>query len=436
MTFTQAYNYILSLSNLPRKEYMQHPRDCSVYLKRLQFFLDIMGNPEKKIPHYIHVTGTSGKGSVTSFLHSILHASGKKTGSTYSPHPTCITERWKIGNRHMSKKEFVLLVEKIKPQMDVYMRTTPYDMLSFFEITEAIGFLWFAQNKIDWIILEVACGGRFDASNVIPHKDVAVITNIGLDHIGIIGNTKKEIAYEKAGIITSKNAVFTSEKNKSIIAILKQECKKQKAQLTVSTSQFLISHKTTDDTNFIYKNESYILNTAGKHQIKNAVLCIDIAHHLDIPNAAIKKGLQQAPQPLRMERISTKPLIILDAAHNPDKIATTVQTVETLKQTVQNIHLVLGFSGDKNSTQMIQTLMRLKPKTVACTRNTTNTFRKVTSPQAIEKLIKKQSPNTKTLIFLDPIDAFAWSKKQQKSKDLLLVTGSIFLSGEIRKNIY
>ena len=137
-----------------------------------------------------------------------------------------------------------------------------------------------------------------------------------------------------------------------------------------------------------------------------------------------------------MERISTKPLIILDAAHNPDKIATTVQTVETLKQTVQNIHLVLGFSGDKNSTQMIQTLMRLKPKTVACTRNTTNTFRKVTSPQAIEKLIKKQSPNTKTLIFLDPIDAFAWSKKQQKSKDLLLVTGSIFLSGEIRKNIY
>ncbi|PIT86528.1 MAG: bifunctional folylpolyglutamate synthase/dihydrofolate synthase, partial [Candidatus Magasanikbacteria bacterium CG10_big_fil_rev_8_21_14_0_10_43_6] len=120
---------------------MNDPKSCDIYLKRLQFFLNMLGNPEKKIPHYIHVTGTSGKGSTTSFLHSILHASGKKVGSTYSPHPTYITERWKIDNRYMSKKEFVLLVGELKPLIDKYIQTTPYDMISFFELTEVIGFL-------------------------------------------------------------------------------------------------------------------------------------------------------------------------------------------------------------------------------------------------------------------------------------------------------
>ena len=110
MNFNQAYNYLLSLQSLPRKEYMKDPKHCSVYLKRLQFFLDILGNPEKKIPHYIHVTGTSGKGSTVAFLHSILNEAGYKVGSTQSPHPTTITERWQVGNKYMSKSEFVELI--------------------------------------------------------------------------------------------------------------------------------------------------------------------------------------------------------------------------------------------------------------------------------------------------------------------------------------
>jgi len=116
MNFAEAYNYLLSFQNLPRKEYMNDPRHCQIYLKRLQFFLNILGNPEKKIPHYIHITGTSGKGSVVSFLHSILHSAGKKVGSTQSPHPTTILERWKIGNKDMSKKEFVDIITLIKPK--------------------------------------------------------------------------------------------------------------------------------------------------------------------------------------------------------------------------------------------------------------------------------------------------------------------------------
>ncbi len=414
MTFDEAYDWLLSLSNFPRKEYMSDPRHCSWYLKRLQFFLDILGNPERKIPHYIHVTGTSGKGSVTAMLHSILHESGKKVGSTYSPHPTTILERWKVGNKNMSKKEFVEIVEFIKPKLDEYIKTTPYDMLSFFELTEVIGFVYFAKKKIDWAILEVACGGRYDASNIIPYKDVAIITNIDLDHVGVIGNNKEEIAYEKAGIIKPGCAVFTQEKNKKILEIIESECRKNKTSL-----------------NKINKKINYKLNVLGEHQEKNAALCTEVAQHLNIADNKIKAGLLKVSLPIRMEIISKKPLIILDGAHNPDKVKSTVNTVKKLK-TNKPINLVVGFSENKDTTKMIKQLATLKPKSIACTRYTNNPFRKVADPAEIAKKFKKILPKTKIEIFLDPTDALDWSKKQ---KNGIIVTGSIFLSGQLRETL-
>lgn len=448
MTFYQAYNWLLSLSNIPRKEYMTDPRKCGWYLKRLQFFFDILGNPEKKIPHYIHVTGTSGKGSVVSYLHSILETQGKLVGSTYSPHPTCITERWKIGNTYMTKREFVELVEYIKPMLDKYIRTTPYDMLSFFELTEAIGFVYFARKKVTWAVLEVACGGRYDASNIIPYKDVAVITNVGLDHVGIIGNNKKEIAHEKVGIIKRGNTVFTQETNKDILKIIQNECKKQKASLKISNYKSQILKQNLDESIFNYDDNQYKLKTLGKHQVKNAILCINIAKHLGISNNVIRRGLTNAHQPLRMETVAHNPLIILDGAHNPDKMRTTVQTIKDIRHpiypaqsrlsrgagenVISNIHLIVGFSGDKNIRDMIRQLSALKPKSIAVTRNTTNPFRKVADLQEVNKKFKQILPKTKTRIFLDPHDALEWIKKQSKREDIILSTGSIFVSGEFR----
>jgi len=432
MTFEDAYNYTLSFNNLPRTEYMNDPKSCDIYLKRLQFFLNMLGNPEKKIPHYIHVTGTSGKGSTTSFLHSILHASGKKVGSTYSPHPTYITERWKIDNRYMSKKEFVLLVGELKPLIDKYIQTTPYDMISFFELTEVIGFLWFARNSVEWVVLEVACGGRFDSSNVIPYKDIAVITNIGLDHVGIIGNNKKEIAYEKAGIIKKGCAVFTSEKDPALVDIIQTECDTNGVPCHTADTIPEVVNVTQQGSDIIYHNTSYHIPILGEHQIDNAILCIQIAESLHIDTKTIQQGLRTVVQPLRMEPVSMHPLIILDGAHNVDKISSTVKTVQTFQDTVENIHLVLGFSADKNLEAMVHILMELQPHTVACTRNTINILRKVASPKDIQTLVQQYCPSAHTRLFLDPKDAFIWSNAQQEKQDLLLVTGSIFLSGEIR----
>jgi dihydrofolate synthase/folylpolyglutamate synthase len=438
MNYAEAYNFLISLSNLPRKEYMTNQRHCGWYLKRLQFFLNLIGNPERKIPHYIHITGTSGKGSVTAYLHSVLEANGKKVGSTYSPHPTTITERWKIGSKFMSKKEFVEIVEYLKPKLDEYIAKTPYDMLSFFEITEAIGLVFFARNKVSWAVMEVACGGRTDSSNIIPWKDVAVITNIGVDHIGVLGNNKKEIAYEKAGIIKPGCSVFTMEQNSSIRKIIEKECKckKIKNYNYVKPGKLTGVNYNLNGTDFVYHNKKYYTPALGSHQIKNIILCIEIAKYLNTPNKAIQKGMARVYQPLRMEIISKKPLVIVDGAHNSDKMKTTIETMKQIsRQTNNQTNLVVGFSGDKNISKMIKQLATLKPKSIAITRNTVNPFRKVADPQLLFKSFKKLLPKSKIKIFLDPRAAFKWSKKQTADNECLLATGSIFLSGEIKRRL-
>jgi dihydrofolate synthase / folylpolyglutamate synthase len=170
MTYTQAYNYILSLGNIAKTEYQKSPRDLGWYIKRLQFFLNLVGNPEKEIPHFIHIAGTSGKGSTALMIYSILRAAGKKPGVLTSPHPSVILERWEVDGKIMSKKDFARLVTRLKPKIEEYIKTTPYDMLSFSELMTAMALIYFKEQKIKWVVWETACGGRFDTTNVIPKK--------------------------------------------------------------------------------------------------------------------------------------------------------------------------------------------------------------------------------------------------------------------------
>ncbi|MSU75370.1 MAG: hypothetical protein EXS55_02550 [Candidatus Magasanikbacteria bacterium] len=482
MTYQDAYIYLIALGHIKRKEYLADHRACGWYLRRMQFLLNMLGNPERRIPHYIHVTGTSGKGSVCIMLASILRASGKKVGLLTSPHPSVLMERWEVNGKMMSEKEFTLLIEKLKPVLDKYLATTPYDMVSFSELMTAIALYYFAQQGVKWAVWEVACGGRYDATNIIPWKDVAVITNVGLDHVGILGDTKEKIAYEKAGIIKRGCQVFTAERDPKILKIIQRECKKTKTLLTViSTSihrilssrprEGSLAHQRSTDRdsssaraslgmtsvlngglngiNFIYKNTLYHLPTLGAHQIKNAVLAIEIVRSLNIPTKQIQAGLAKIVMPIRMEVISRRPLIILDGAHNVDKMKTTVETMKTLKhkniktkrnnnstiQQFNNLHLVIALAADKNAAVITRQLASLKPKSIACTHFTCNPFRRAADPAQLAKRFKKLLPKSQVKLFLDPRDALAWSRSKQKKSDVLLVTGSIFLSGELR-NIF
>ncbi|MBT3817603.1 MAG: hypothetical protein HOE80_00765 [Candidatus Magasanikbacteria bacterium] len=414
---------------------MRDIKHCNIYLKRLQFFLDILKNPEQHIPHYIHVTGTSGKGSITNMLHQILLESGKIVASNVSPHPTSIEERWRLGDKTMSKQEFADIIDAvIKPALDTYIRTSPYDMISFFEIMTAIGLFWFAKHNAQWCILEVGCGGKFDSTNIIPHKDIAIITNIGLDHIGIIGDNKKEIAIEKSGIILKNVPVFTQETDPTILDVFKNECDKQDTILHISNNDYKKTNSDISEMTFLYNEKQFTIETLGEHQINNAILCIDVAKHLGIKQEDIQIGLKKTNLPLRMEIMSKDPFVIIDGAHNPDKMKTSVKTMQEIKKLYPqaNIHLLLGFSKDKNIETMLEQLSTLDPHTVSCTRNTAHAFKTVATPKYIEEKIKLSTPETKTFISLDPQLALKWSQTQMEKHDILFITGSIYLSGEIQ----
>ncbi|TAN33605.1 hypothetical protein EPN28_02230 [Patescibacteria group bacterium] len=457
MNFQEAYNYIISLANIPRKEYMADPKHCPWYLKRLKFFLRILGNPEKKIPHIIHVTGTSGKGSVCLMLDSILREAARHraknfgvVGTLTSPHASAIMERWEVNGRPMPKKEFAALVEKIKPKLDQYMRKTPYDMLAYGELATAMALYYFAKKKIEWAVLEVGCGGRYDSTNVIPRKDVAVITNIGLDHTQTLGNTKEKIAYEKAGIIKRGCQVFTMETNKKILRVIEKECQKNHAPLKIvyplgwlhsSAKGGLWSQRMHSGSTALWDYGASRLPVLGAHQQKNAALAAAVARSIGISEKAITRGLAKVKLPIRMEVVSRKPIVILDGAHNKDKMQTTVEAISSPFIRGRrgggrgNIHLILGFADNKDYPAMLKQLAALKPTTVACTRFSHNFFRKAADPKILAAKIKKLLPRAKTEIFLDVLDGFSWSKKQAAPSDIILCTGSIFLSGELRLKI-
>lgn len=426
--------FLISLNNLPHRDFMKDRRRLPEYLARMQFFLHLLGNPEKKIPHAIHVTGTSGKGSVSSFLASILKTAGQKTGLMLSPHPEYMRERWQINGRPMSERELYSIMRTVKPALDAYIRTSPHDRLSHFDVLTAIGFLYFAEQKADWMVIEVGCGGRFDSTNVLPKKNAAVITNVGLDHTELLGNTKEKIAYEKAGIISPDSRVYTMEKIPRVLAVIEKECRKQSATLTSAEEKSSDITQTADRTSFSYRTHRYHLRTIGRHQVANAILAIRIASDLGIPDRAIEQGLARAHQPLRMEIVSKNPCIILDGAHNADKMRTTVRTINEWQKREGNIriHLILGFSGNKQWKAMIRQLSTLKPAAIACTRNSVDPFRKVANPREFAEYAQTLLPKTNIAIFLDPRDALQWSRKRQKKNDILLATGSIFLSGELR----
>ena len=408
MNYQEAYNYLLSLGNISGREYLKDLRHCVIYLERLQKLLYILGNPEKKIPHYIHVTGTSGKGSVCLMLDAILRADQRKVGVLTSPSPDGLLGRAAVGGKAMNKKEFAELMEKIKAALEIFIHKTNLEIPSQFEILTAMALLYFADKKIDWAIIEVGLGGRFDSTNVIPRKDVAVITNIGLDHTDVLGNSKIKIAYEKTGIIKPRCAVFTSETDKKILKIIAKACRLNKVKLfqTIENAKL------------------------------NSAVCVAVSRHLGINENTIARGIKKTKLPIRLEIISQKPLIILDGAHNEDKMKTTTAAVKKImgEKKITDINLLVGFAANKDIDTMTKQLAELQPKNIACTRFTQNFSRKTADPRDLRQQLKKLLRRSNIEIFLDPKTAMEWIRQKQKAGDILLVTGSMYLAGELRES--
>lgn len=434
MSYDEAVRYLQSFNNMPRGRFAKYDEPARWFLDyrtRMRRLFELLGHPEKQIPHYIHVTGTSGKGSVVTYLESVLRASGKKTGHMISPHPTHVREEWQIGGRPLSRRAFVRIIEDIRPVLDQFFAENPRHRLSLFHLEMLIGFVAFAREGVEWAVIEVGMGGRHDSTNILPHKDAVVITTIGRDHMQYLGNTTSKIAYQKAGIIARGSDVFTGPIHRLPLAVIDRECKKQRAIRHARQYQPHVIKTSLRGTDFDYGGNQYHVAALGSHQVENAALVIDIARHIGVPVRAIQRGLSHADQPIRMEVVKHDPTIILDGAHNADKMKS---TVETLRQCApeQSVHLVIGFSGDKEWRGMLRQLATLPVASIVCTRNTSNPFRRVVGPAEVAAYARRLMPSVAMNVCLYPPDAYAWSRQMMQKHDILLVTGSIFLSGELR----
>lgn len=299
MDYNTALNYIFSLDRF----------GGVAGLERITPVLEYFGNPQNKVKS-LHIAGTNGKGSVAAMLNSCLQAAGYKVGLYMSPFIIEFCERIQINSQYISKEILADLVEMVKDTCEKLDIT-----LGQFEFITVVAFLYFEKENCNYMVLETGLGGRCDATNMVVKPEVSIITSISLDHTAILGDTISKIAKEKAGIIKSSVPVVTEAQENDAILVIKEACKQQNANLTVTDLPTNI-YIGIDSTNFNYKGLDYNISLVGKHQAYNATLCIEALKQLGVDNKYICKGLANTVHPARLEIISKKPLVVLDGAHN------------------------------------------------------------------------------------------------------------------------
>ena len=405
--FQTSYHRLLSLGNLVTKPYTDSKKELRASLKRMRAFLDYLGAPDEKL-QIVHVAGTSGKGSVVSMIRHILHTDGQTVGSYTSPHTTSYLQRFSLGERLVDPIELAQAIDDVIDRYSKFLQkeSTP---LSFFELSTAIALYTFAKQGVKWCILETGCGGRFDATNVISTPRAAVITNIDKDHTEILGSSLTDIARAKAGIIKKNGTIFCGEMRPAIRKIFMKEAIKHSAALF-----------------FVHPPHTPLLpETFGAHQQHNAALAMAVGEELGLSLDAMNEALKSVKlMPCRFETMQTSPRVILDGAHSPAKIKALVRQLEHIKQP---IHVIFGSTATKDAKQMVEHIAK-SAQSVTMTRFTTS-FRKAANPFNLLKLVGKRK---RAGAYLSPFEALASVLEKAKNDEIILVTGSLYLCGELR----
>lgn len=318
MNYTEALEYIHSISWT----------FCKPGLERIGKLCEALGNPQKKLK-FVHVAGTNGKGSFCSMLSSILVSEGYKVGLYTSPYIKVFGERMRINGENIPDARLAELTERVKPIAEA-MTDRPTE----FELITAIAFLYFAEEKCEIVVLEAGMGGRLDSTNIIDTSLLSVITGISLDHTAFLGDTVEKIAAEKAGIIKKGIPVLFGGEDEGAALVISEKAKERKSELyRPDYSKIDNLSSTLRGTRFEYKGRKVKLNLLGLYQPRNASLVLEAVDILrktgmNISERAIDEGFENATWPARFEIINHLPLMIFDGAHNPEGIASAVESIK------------------------------------------------------------------------------------------------------------
>ncbi|MBR5501778.1 MAG: bifunctional folylpolyglutamate synthase/dihydrofolate synthase [Oscillospiraceae bacterium] len=394
-------------------------------LSRIAQLLHLAGDPHKGM-RYVHITGTNGKGSTAVMVANVLQQAGYRTGLFTSPHIQRFGERIKVNGEEIPQHEVDRLSVKLRAWADE-MPQRPTE----FELYTAMGFIYFAAQQCDVAVLEVGMGGEFDATNIIENTDVAVFTNIGLDHTAYLGSTPLEIAATKAGILKPGCRAVIYEQDAQVVQLLQQRAQALGCDAVVASHAGILPlEQTLGGQRFTYEGTDYEITLTGAHQRQNAATAITVCRQLQqlgysVTDEDIRAGLANAKWPVRFETVASDPLFIIDGGHNPQCAQTLAETVTALLAGKQ-IVLLCGMLQDKDYEQTLAILAPLGACAVA------------TAPQSDRALRAEQiaacfaQHGLKAYVQESVADAAALAQQLAGKEGAVICFGSLYLAGEVR----
>ncbi|MEG1502061.1 MAG: folylpolyglutamate synthase/dihydrofolate synthase family protein [Synergistaceae bacterium] len=404
-------------------------------LARMSRLMMLLGHPERGF-HVVHVAGSNGKGSVASTISSILVASGYKTALYTSPHLVTLAERLKINNKEV---EISLWERNIEIITDVINKDPilKKDCPTFFELVTAIAFMVIKDQHVDVAVLETGLGGRLDATNIVKHVDISIITSICMDHCEYLGNTELEISREKFSIMRKdKPVVYLADSPDLSSEFSKFVIKRNSVGILLEKNKQLLEKLDFNgtDVEVFFDNKSVSLHTPliGIHQADNLRLAVEAIKLLaksytNINLESIKLGLNNLRWSGRFEIISTSPLLILDGAHNPKAMRALVDTIKLIN-TSKKINIILAMMSDKDILSSIEILGELNSN-VYCTL-VPNLLRSASAKQLAQYCSELKINVIDT--FEEPLDAL---KNVLSDDAVTIVCGSLYLIGYIKTKL-
>ena len=428
MNYTETLDYLFS--SMP--SFQQVGGDAyKPGLERIAEFCRSIGNPQRNY-FVIHIAGTNGKGSVSNMLAAVLQQAGYQTGLFTSPHLTDFRERIRVNGEMISKQKVVNFVDRYKAEMERMQ-------LSFFEMTTAMAFDFFAQSDVEVAVIETGLGGRLDATNIVQ-PILSIITNIGLEHTEYLGDSLPKIAREKGGIIKKCTPVVVGEKNTNYHLVLDEIAADMRSEITYANEAFTLGecgfadgkqvvtlNRTRDG--YPYRLRLDLLGEYQRHNLATVATALDILHEstpLSISRRAFVEGVREVTQLTsfrgRWQVLSDKPLVVCDTAHNEHGIT---EVAKQLKSRTNSGKLlcVMGFCEDKDFSKMLA-LMPSDAHYIF----TQASIRRAASPEAIAEVAL--SLNLDFEVAPTVAEAVATAQKRLSEQDMLFIGGSTFVVAE------
>ncbi len=430
MDYQQTLDYIDSYTDY---EKIPMPHDPAFYdLRRVEELLGRLGSPHLEAKS-VHIAGTKGKGSTAAMVASALTASGYTTGLYTSPHLNTLRERFRVDGEFITEGELVSVVERLKPEVEAVNQKATYGELTTFELLTALAFAHFKLKGVDFQVLEVGLGGKYDATNIIK-PEVCIITSISFDHTEVLGNTLTEIATEKAGIIKPDCVVVLSSQPDEVVRVIEGVCHSRGAELVRVGKDV-----TWQSLGFDYKRQSFEVKgrlgnyklsipLLGQYQLGNAataVAALEVlaARGFDISRDSIIDGLARVSWAGRFQILSQHPLMIVDGAHNPDSAR---KLRESLVQyfDFDRAILVTGVSFDKDIDGIVSELVPLFDKVIV----TRSRHPRAMALDQLTAAFGRQGVEAQAAESIP--EALSLARSIAGARDLICVAGSLFVVAE------